>query len=86
MNANEMPTPLTDAHWESLKISGTPHSYMFESMTEHAENIERQLVTLTAAFSEWPRLREWMEMDPFIRGYMSAEKDAFDAMSNSLKP
>ena len=50
------------------------------------QDLERQLVTLTTAFSEWPRLRAWLEMDPFIRGYMSAEKDAFDAMSNSLKP
>ncbi len=39
---------------------------------------------LTAAFSEWPRLREWLEMDSFIRGYMSAELPAFDAMSNAL--
>lgn len=39
---------------------------------------------LVAAFGEWPRLREWLEMDPFVRGYISAELAAFDAMSAAL--
>lgn len=39
---------------------------------------------LEEAFSEWPRLREWMEMDSFIRGYMSSESTAFDAMNKAI--
>jgi hypothetical protein len=44
----------------------------------------KQRDTLAEAFREWPRLREWLEMSEFIRGYMSNESEAFDAMNEAL--
>lgn len=51
--------------------------------TELAE-ARKQRDMLAEAFREWPRLREWLEMSMFIRGYMSSESEAFDAMNEAL--
>jgi chromosome segregation ATPase len=52
--------------------------------TERIEALAKQRDTLAEAFREWPRLREWLEMSEFIRGYMSNESEAFDAMNKAL--
>lgn len=85
------PTPETDEVLRRNAESDQTSEEDYEALADHASNLEYRLAEdreqrdrLVEAFNEWPRLREWLEMDSFIRGYMSAELPAFDAMSNTL--
>lgn len=72
--------------WQKIDdaVRAHPDAIIGQVVADTALGFIRERDALAAAFSEWPRLREWMEMDSFIRGYMSAELAAFDAMSEAL--
>lgn len=77
-----------DSAREKIEEMETRHAATMlhtQTIVDDANEAREQRDRLAEALSEWPRLREWLEMDSFIRGYMSAELSAFDAMSNAVK-
>jgi hypothetical protein len=58
---------------------------------QDAQKLERELAeatkqrdTLAEALKRWSIIREWLEMDVYIKGYMSNEKDFFDGLDKTL--
>jgi len=46
--------------------------------------VTEQRDRLAEALERWPEIRKWLEMSKFISGYMQAEKEFFDQLSEAL--
>jgi hypothetical protein len=47
-------------------------------------DVTKQRDALADALKRWSIIREWLEMDFYIKGYMSNEKDFFDGLDKTL--
>lgn len=62
---------------DGLKQAVDCASDLLASVTEQRDR-------LAEALERWPEIRKWLEMSKFISGYMQAEKEFFDQLSEAL--
>ena len=73
-------TPRTDAHQSACLRSGGRSCGDGRNAYWLARQLERENIKMRVALDEWNRLKEWLEMDGYIRGYMMAESEAFKSL------
>jgi hypothetical protein len=58
--------------------------YSEDEMLCKLAEVTKQRDALAEALERWSIIREWLEMDVYIKGYMSNEKDFFDGLDKTL--